>query len=370
MPQIAWIHKTALALALSSLSFFVICGCRNGAGFTDGKPQTTALSSKPPVGRVDDSAGFFVEVLSTPNVEPGNFDIHKGSSTFDEPCKGELGKIVDCILDANEGFLYTHPVSLHYHFPKSMCDYVSIEPFYFLNRQTKLTTRLTKHIDASGDIGLDTNNDGDIDSQDFGCYSELGVPVCCVGEYPETTFTWDAIENKYGSPSTNVVRRTLGSCISGPGAQTKAKTSLGLPLRSYKDVKGEGISDAFQLDSVADHGVGPAWLANYFDPAQHGNKAPQAFKQDIDTGAGELMVGNPYYLFNCHDSALETLASIRVQIREWNTSAAYEARHSAPDKYDDSGVEVDPWGAEDKNDWPDWLDFEIAQIRYPGFEYR
>lgn len=355
-----------------SVAMAVCYGCRQAGKLKNEKTESssTTVYLNPPVGKVDDDAGFFVEVLSPRGIDKAAFNLHQGLSSFDEPCKGEAGKVVDCILDAEESSLAVHPFSLHYHVPSSMCVYVSVEPFYFLNRKTKLTNRLTKYIDSSGEVGIDNDKDGNVDSQDFGCFTAQGEAVCCVGEYAETTFSWDALAGKYGSPVTKVVKRTIEQCIGGPGAISQPKTGMGVPVRTFRFVQGRGASDEYKFGSLLEHGVGPGWVANYFDPAQHNNKPPQAFDDDIDPGAGEEKVGNPYYIFACHDAAFETLASIRVQIREWNTRADFEGRRDNPANHDESGAESDPWSDQKKNDWPDWLDFETSQIKYPDFSYK
>jgi len=358
------------------LSFLMVLmtwtGCRQAGNLKDGKTDSSGstVDLNPPVGKVQDDAGFFVEVLSAEASEKSRFNLHKGLTSFDEPCKGEVGKVIDCILDAEESSLAIHPFSLHYHLPSSMCAYVSVEPFYFVNRKTKLTTRLTKYIDSAGTVGIDNDQNGTVDTQDFGCYTTEDEAVCCVGEYSETTFTWDAIEGKYGSPSTKPVKRTLDRCLGGPGSVSQPKTAMGVPRRSFRFVEGKGISDEYKFAPLAEHGVGPGWIANYFDPTQHNNNPPQAFADDIDPGAGEEKLGNPYYTFACHDAALETLASIRVQIREWNTVADYEARRDDPTKHDETGSEADPWSDQDKNDWPDWLDHETSLTKFPNYSYK
>lgn len=358
---------------LLGIAVLTLCAnCRQVGNVKDGKPKTGSplIGSNPPVGKVDDEAGFFVEVLPPQGVQKTQFNLHRGVDSFDEPCKGESGKVVDCTLDADESTLAQQSFSFHYHVPSSMCAYVSVDPFYFVNRKSKLTTSIIKYVDSAGNIGIDEDLDGDIDSEDFGCFSDKGEPICCVGEYAEKTLIWDAVAGKYASPSTKVVRRTLEQCLGGPGSLSQSKTSLGIPEKNFKYVFGKGVSDEYKFVSLMNHGVGPGWISNYFDPNQHGNRAPQAFDDDIDPGVGELRVGNPYYTIACYDSAMETLASIRIQIREWNTAVDYEARRDAPTKHDESGAEAEPWADEEKNDWPDWLDFELSQIKYPDYRYQ
>ena len=354
-------------LVFTSL-LFLSCGKAGSGGAQQSQEPISIVH--PPVGKVSDKAGFFLDILTTPPSQSNKFNIHKGLSTFDDACIGELGKVVDCYLDAEEQSLFALPVSLHYHVPTTMCAYVSIEPFYFVNRQTKRTTSLTKYTDKNGLIGIDSDKDGTVDSTDFGCYGNDGVPICCVGEYPETSFIWDVAQGAYGSPSTKAVKRTIEQCLGGPATETQTKDPFGVPIPTLKFVEGRGLSDVYKLSVPKDHQVGPGWLANYFDSSQHAGGLPTAFSEDIDPGAKEEKYGNPYYKITCLDSGGEALASIRLQIREWNTASDFAARRVYPNKYDENGGEPDPWSGGDKNDFKDWLDFELGGSTHPGFEYK
>ena len=364
-------------MLLSALSILVVCSCGKGdRGGGSGKPNKPAVVPAPPPGQVEDAAGFFVELLTGNESAKQFFNMHKGLATFDEPCKGELGKIVDCYLDAEEWTLFSQAYSLHYHVPSNMCAYVSVDPFYFVNRDTKWTTSLTKHTDRNGAVGIDIDAPiGEIDlDKNWGCYTEKGEPICCVGEYPETSFTWDPAANDgagaYGAPTTTVVTRNIDKCLGGPATISQPKTKFGVPRRTFKFVEGKGISEEYKFDALVDHQVGTGWVANYFNPTEHGGSLPQAFDFDIDKGAGVKKYGQPYYIIACHDSAWETLASIRIQIREWNTKTNYMARKTEPTKHDEVGFESDPWAVEGRNDSLDWLDFQLSSTTHPNYDYQ
>ena len=368
-------HVFCRLVAVSLLGSFIACSQGGSGGSGGTTPNKPTVIPNPPVGTVEDAAGFFVEVL------PGNegvaefFDMHKGLSTFEEPCKGELGKIVDCYMDAEEWTLFAHSYSFHYHVPSDMCAYVSVEPFYFVNRQTKRTSGLVKYTDKNGQIGIDEDRNGEIEPEkSWGCYAEKGDPICCVGEYVETSFVWDPAAadgvGAYGAPTTANVDRAIDKCLGGPATTSQPKTKFGVPRRTFKFVERKGISEEYKFDALSDHQVGTGWVANYFNPAEHGNKAPSAFDFDINTGVGEEKYGNPYYTIACHDSAWETLAAIRIQIREWNTKSNYYARSTEPTKHDEIGNESDPWPTEDRNDLPDWLDWQTVGVVHPEYEYQ
>ena len=99
---------------------------------------TKETPTNPPVGKIDEAAGFFVEVLGEGRA---SFNMHKNLETFDEPCKlGASDKIIDCYVEGTEAAFYERPMSLHFHVPSTMCTYMVASPFYFVNRKTKLQT--------------------------------------------------------------------------------------------------------------------------------------------------------------------------------------------------------------------------------------
>jgi hypothetical protein len=361
-----------LKVVLSALALMLTCSCgkSGGGGGGGGTPNKPAVVPTPAPGQVEDSAGFFVEVLTGNESAKQFFNMHKGLATFDEPCKGELGKIVDCYLDAEEWTLFSQAYSLHYHVPSNMCSYVSFDPFYFVNRDTKWTTSLTKYTDKNGAIGSAVGADNLVSSTDFGCYTEKGDPVCCVGEYPERSFVWNTTNNAFDQPTVTIVNRTIDKCLGGPATTSQPKTKFGVPRRTFQFVEGKGISAEYKFDALVDHQVSTGWVANYFNPAEHGGGPPQAFDFDIDKDAGVKKYGQPYYTIACHDSAWETLATIRIQIREWNTKTNYLARKTEPTKHDEVGFESEPWATEGRNDSMDWLDFQLASRVHPGYEYQ
>lgn len=332
-------------------------------------PPVTPPGANPPVGEIKEESGFFVEVLGEGKDQ---FNMHKGLETFDEPCKIALGETVDCYVDAEEHSFYARPFSLHYHAPPSMCSYVSVMPFYFVNRQTKLqTTNLNVYLDKNGDVGTaDTNLDGVVDSTGLGCYSKGTTATCCVGTYTESVYIWNKEEGSYEDPTPTVVERTFAECLGGPATKSQPLTLMGLPVLTFEWVEKVGISKEYVVETPSKHVVGPAWITNFAKISEHGGRVPAAFQYDIDPGAGTVNIGHPYYTITCHDTAWETLAQTNIQFREWNTKAAYEARKTAATNHDELGVESSPFGTHPKNDYSDWLDFETAGVTVPGFEYK
>ena len=367
--------KSPLCFLIMFLAQSLAIGCSSGGGGSGTKKtvvpteQIDPDTGNPPVGTIKDDAGFFVEILGE---DRALFNMHKGLNTFEEPCKILPGEIVDCYVEAEEASFYTRDFSLHYHVPSDMCTYLETSPFYFINRKTKFVQgSMNVFVDKNGTIGAsDTNFDGVVDSN-FDCDVADGIPLCCVGKYLENTYKWDLAQNAYAPATSATVDRKINACLGGPAMLTQPLTDFGLPMPTVQNVKETGISDEYKLSPIIGHlGGTVAWNVNYFDPAQHGNGPPTAFSHNIAGGATSLVVGNPYYSFTCYDSAWENIAEVRIQLRDWNTKAAYSDRATNPTNHDEVGYESTPFGSQRKNDFDDWYDLETESITYPAYKYK
>lgn len=334
----------------------------------DPVPQTPAPSIDPTTklpnpGTIVDEAGFFVAVVGDTK---DFFSIHKGQATFSEPCKINLGESVDCYIEGEEHNLYDKDIVFQYHVPRTMCSYVQIEPFYFVNRRTKLqTSQLVTYTDRNGSFGSTINGSNNVTSSDFGCYMTGITPTCCVGEYVQVDNKWDTATNAFTS-SAITVKRTMEACLGGPGTITQPKNWWGMPVPTYKFVAGEGASEKYTLERGAAKLQGSGWKANFFDPADHSGTTPTAMRFDINSAnpSSPFVVGQPYYTINCRDAGYEVLAQARIIVREWNTVSAYANRQAAPGGHDDVGVESNPFSFDDKNDHVDWKDIGSS---FPGY---
>ena len=127
--------RFSFAIVITLFSSLLL-NCSKGASSSgsDREPSTSTNpeptptpGTNPPVGTIEEDAGFFVEVTGDGK---DMFNLHKGDDTFDEPCKmGDSDKIINCIVDAEEQSFYARPFSLHYHAPPSLCSYVSFQRF-------------------------------------------------------------------------------------------------------------------------------------------------------------------------------------------------------------------------------------------------
>ena len=355
------------------------CGTKDSSSNGGGpaKPAPTTPEETPP-GVVSDEAGFFVKLVGDTSKI---FSIHKGISTFDSTCKAALGEQVNCFVEGEEQSFAYHKISLHYNIPKTMCDYVMVTPFYFVNRQTtRMDTDLVTYTDKNGRLGIESGTpDGTITDaeSDIGCYTKENKPICCVGKYNWINHVWQKGDTKTppipdgydlsGPPAPSPMEVHYDSCLGGPATLTQPKTYWGLPVSTYEWVSGTGVSKVYEISEsqksvYESHGI--SWNVNFSKSADHLNTTntsgfPYATQYDVDASpSGKTLIGEPYYRIGCYDTAWETKAEILIQLRDWNTKAAYEARATAPDNYHEEGMESTPFGVKPINDNWNWKDIE------------
>jgi hypothetical protein len=348
-----------------------------GSGGTPTKPSQQNTPENPAPGTVSDSAGFFVALRGD---YAELFSIHKGETAFSEKCEAKAGEKIFCNVEGEEQRFAAHDVSLHYHVPKNMCEYIGVMPYYFVNRRSKLqTSTLHTYLDKNGDFGSAIDNTTDlVTNTDFGCHlSEELKPICCLGKYNIVSHTWSKEENGFLLATTGV-NHTAEQCLGGPAVDSQPKTALGIPTGTYYYIPGEGRSATYDLkgtDSIVSARHSIVWNVNHFNPSDHTappavDGIPNAMNYDIDAGPGTIRIGHPYYTFTCYDAAWEIKAQINVLLRDWDTKAGYEARATSPTGYRDTGMEDSPFGNKPKNDNWNWKDIEdqFTGDKLPDFE--
>jgi hypothetical protein len=331
----------------------------------------------PPVGEVDDVAGFYVRVYQGEDIQ---YYMHQAGSDFDKECvvktdeTNVANKDITCIVDIPEEDLRFHGVKLQYNVPTTMCDYAWFMPYYFENYQIAVGPVLLEYDkDQFGNFGLDNNDNGTIETGEEvpnytisglnedtpKCqydYSDSGGPNCCLGNYVITGRDWDTDTNQYFS------RETVfgdwggdpGSCLYGPAIETQTLTSDGWPMADIFYVKGEGLNDVYEPSAPLAKQAGTIYLANYFDPADHTTT-------DFPGYPGGLNTTSRYYELRCLDRAHELKSRIRVQIREWNEYSEWEKGASGDP--DTTGTEVNfpDFGL---NDFIDWADLVYSSLEH------
>lgn len=352
---------------------------RNPSGATSpatATPEPTQSSAITPSGpTVAPDVPFSIEATGE---NKDHFNLHRVSTVtasdtttvtatdFTQSCVAAKGEIVTCIADAEEFTFYAQDLNLHYTVPSQLCDYVKIEPFYFVNHKTKYylpTDTLTIYVGKDGTVGTAGDNAGAITTP-LDCYAEGADPVCCVGKYNQATYKWDESTNEFLGPTLTTVNRPLGSCLGGPASLTESRTPLGEIAPKFYYVASTGISSDYKIPATSNQLVTIAWNVNYFAAADHAGSIPQAFKYSAGNG---LVLGNPYYSVSCYNRSWELNSQIRVQLRDWNTKADFENRATDPTTHDRVGLEPAPNGTKPINDELDWKDLEGAGVLIPDF---
>jgi hypothetical protein len=342
MPRIKWPLYILLAL------FTVVVGCES----EDDSDSSSSGSVVP--GVVDANGGFNVKIN---NPTGTNHYVHKDGD-FEAPCMVASNETsfanqdITCIVEIEELAGANTGVKMVLNAPPGMCKYVWHKPYYYFGLNYGVgpnagTVRFDKegtfvggsvtgpgYLTAAGEIACDYD------------YTPAEGPNCCYGSYSKTTV------NNFGSvdpefPVTSTTETVSwtgkpGNCAAGSGAGTAPRdTQLNLPVGQYFPGT-TGFNKEFDTGqrAIIDNDSS-LYYANYYT-----GTAPTALKQ-----AGTYP-GNPYYTWICFDDAEETVARIRVQIREWNEDSEFELE--AAGDPDTSGTEPN-WGTP-VNDFPDWLD--------------
>lgn len=353
-------YAVALVLCL-----FLSISCKKT---TDSETTT----ENPPVGTVDDTAGFYVRHITTSNY---TYVTHAGDSTFSEECKAESGEDITCITEAKELDLYYNGIQIQYNIPSTLCSYVRFQPFYYFARLggTGPTAVLTD-TDSAGAVGVDPGNTGTITGPatttcQYDYTSEIPAgPNCCEGTYTTVARTWNATTNSYDveAPSLASWGGAISNCLLGPAMDTQTKAKNGFPRPTITYVDGTGLNATYKIAAPIENARGGnIYLANYFAAADHAG-APHAGYPAAFYPTGSIAT-SMYYQWECVDRSEEVIARIRLQIREWNTDAAFADMENTPTGYDVGSTEAAPFSAYDNNDFYDWKDVGSGNV-FPGFD--
>src|SRR5690606_37820544 len=157
------------------------------------------------------------------------------------------------IVEVEELDLYFHGLQLQYNIPSTMCTYLIRVPYYYYGLEPGVgPTTVQVDTDSAGAVGIDTNNDGTVDSAaDTICdydYSAAGGPNCCTGTYFKVARTWDADAGVYtASSSQNEWGGAWSNCLDGPAMDTQSLNTGGYPTFPIAYVAGTGINDVYEI---------------------------------------------------------------------------------------------------------------------------
>lgn len=361
--------------------------------------NTTTEVSNPPVGVVDDSAGFYVIAQANENYtyithrgdESGSIPAtYTGGFTRTRECSAELGDDIMCYVEANELDLWFNGLTLQHNVPSTMCSYVTVELPWYFKYPLAYGPKVVGHtFDARSGTAYTVDNANSSTGKPY-CpfdYTAVGGPNCCLGSYHETSTTFTLTGEGDGTTETdNDWGGDVASCLGGPATDLMDKDALGFPLAKWFFVKGVGLNGVYDIKAPFSKGLlSNVYAANYFDIAADDDYSsvatidmPPAFSQaanrylantstnsfgtgadadaivipSSDSTAGGAVVpvnvtgmehialtSQPFYSYTCLNRNQEVLARIRVMVRSWDKTSQYDTETNyTPDYSAEGGV--------------------------------
>ncbi len=312
-------------------------------------------SPAPSAGPVTNDA-FSVNAVM-PNTEIAYF-MNK-SSAFGTNCSIDAtvtGQNIVCYLDMNETDVYTQPFSLVYNVPQTMCKYFEFTPYWYYNHETGFgPTRYTISIDYSDTSrqilsSVNCNVDGvsypgcanipelqvvDAIAGSVKCiYDQSPASAnCCFGNYTATlTSTINGAQPLTSTTSSNWnTAGGMNNCTGGQGHNNWAlKTKVGYPATQITYIAGVGLNNVYTMVPPINGGNSGVnvEVANFYGDVSQSHSGyvssrttnrPYAVDPVDDRNGSLMLPGNDSYFFDCQDHNHETVNSVRVYVRAWNT---------------------------------------------------
>ena len=435
----------------SGLVFFFLClySCNDGRA---------DFSSLPQYGEnIPDSDYFFInlssETYTRQKTQGQTFLIYESEAGVGYDCKipidSDPAGDLYCYVEAHEGDLFIEELKLDYNIPQGMCNYLNFQTHWHFNQPVGMpegegerrdilsctSSNSTRYYwysreDASdGCKELCNRNEqtlGPVDNPLRFCaydYTALGLANGCVGSYREYTCE----QNSTGDGDSQVIEwvgpvdsgntswgGSMADAIGGLGhpslwshyassvLQGKDGTSAEMSMPTaviqnvYQGYRGEyAIAPLGDIMGNAYHSTIP--IANYYEDLENhdfDSDTPEFYKSyEI---LGEEIKGHPYISWACLDASHETLHSIHIMIREWNTKSQFleyvdsEGDSGDSDEEGEEGDDCDNYEPDqdldfnnttcnDLNDVDDFFDGELKSIiecplcdenrNYPGIQY-
>lgn len=358
--------KKSILLVLV-LGLFLGTGCQK----KDGDDAPVA----PPPALGDEDAGFSIALkyFAADGEDEATFAyrqsymrqiLHKGTSTFEEPCRAEVGEDIECILESDEEDLYHYGAGFEFNVPPDMCEYIYQVPYLYYGLSVGNGSSVVTSDTVGSQSGSDLNSDGDLaDANELDdplkCQHDHtpDFPNCCEGTYTRINRTWNGVSYDINSVTTgNSWGGKAASCIDGPAQKIGdwPKNKAGTATTRTQWTYGVGSKLTYEVYApISSKSGGPRgsniFAASWYDTADHLGTDPTAYIQ------GDQIA--------CLDRDGELIARIRLFVRDWNTKEAFDARVDNPDDHSLTGFEDPPFTNFLLNDWEDWKDIGSG---YPG----
>ncbi len=377
-----------VSLRIYSIIIFsaLVLSCSGGSSVNTFEGSSDAESVLPSPATSD---SFYVKLTkSTSKVNNFDYMLYKilsGSTSdfdFSDTCKvaknGSANQDLTCVIDVNEKDIFYYPAQFEFVVPPGMCDYVEFGNYWHYNYEVGTgPTSIYIHqvLDANGvfqnaDCIIDGVASADCSSVGNWTYDEASIdaekgtatcvydysanggdgPNCCVGTYaltveretvggatPGSTFTGPDVTDWGGSVE--------GGCVTGPAVSDTAwpKTSDGFPTGVFYPTRDEGVAIRYDLKTPYesfnnfDNQEIANWHAGILGDTRHTHHVgattsilPILIDPIADRSGTLLPTAQDPYVFLCTDSAREILHRIRVYIREYDTTEAFDAFKASP----------------------------------------
>lgn len=246
---------------------------------------TPDAAGNPPVGVVNDTAGFYVSHFKSTDY---TYVTHKTSTDPTQPCIAAKGERADCYIEAKELDLYYNGVTLQYNVPSNMCEYLGFRGYWYYKFATGLgpvyMRTTTDNTVSPPSVNVVVSNTGPggpftniVNGQapcnyDFSKYNPPG-PNCCLGTYQADNIT--IAPNPAGGTTTTTTSSLqqwggdASKCIGGPYVDDGPKSKDGYPIWTYKYINGTGVNATYVVKPPLGGKGTDIYPSNFVDPADY-----------------------------------------------------------------------------------------------------
>jgi hypothetical protein len=355
---------TILGLSVATAALIALGGCKKAD--EDGTTQSPVGSVyNPPVGVVDDSAGFYVRAIANaeapmvihagnPNQynETGSYDISRTECRINSTSDPIATRDIMCYAEAEELDLYYWGISLQYNVPSTMCTYVRFTPYYFWMKPAGFGPSNSAYsVNATGTINPTENAGADGSYCAFDYTAEKG-PNCCEGNYTLTKTVWNPQTMMFDPPAATPANwgGKMSDCLGGPATLTQKKSLTGWPLPDFYYVGGKGINLSYEVKAPMDLLMGSnLHAANYFNssdfmdnttwprsfnPASAVVTTPPSYPPASVTLATQTSArAMPFFELSCLNRNNDVKARIRFMVRSWDVENMARINYAATAGY-------------------------------------
>ncbi len=350
-----WCIKNGTIRCLAVCFVFLFhMGCGKKLPTVSGLANVQPLSQlNPPVGLVDDTAGFYVRAVTDPNY---SYLVHRdnpvayiatstslvrhsvgwsysvGAECRVDPADAKTSKAdILCYIEADELDLFFNGVTLQHNLPSNMCSYLGVKLPWFYRYPVgagpnvsywtvnSATAAITDQVNAYHGVpfcpydfsknnitysGPNYANPSPSPSPWPSPSPVVSTPVppydhapnCCLGNYQQFVNTIGT--SSLMTVSTGSWGGTVSSCIAGPGVDLQKADTQGFPMEDLFFVVGTGINSTYTIASPHSKGLtGNLYASNYFSSPNYDDPTtyPNSFRLSNNTSTPLVLPATTTY---------------------------------------------------------------------------